>query len=134
MALHQVSLRSFGELLQSPRALKALVAGGSVLSLLVIGLLATPALVRGKVEREARERGFEAQVGSVHFGFSGIWLRDVRVTSPGDALELRLDAVNVGVLSGAVRASGGVLRGSGDPEPVPVAAPSESFSRAVSPA
>ena len=111
-------MRSFGELLQSPRALKALVAGGSVLSLLVIGLLATPALVRGKVEREARERGFEAQVGSVHFGFSGIWLRDVRVTSPGDALELRLDAVNVGVLSGAVRASGGVLRGSGDPEPV----------------
>jgi hypothetical protein len=109
-------LRSFNELLQSPRALKALVAGGSVLSLFVIGLLASPALVRGKVEREARERGFEAQVASVHFGWSGVWLRDVRVTSPGDQVELRLDAVNLGVFSGAVRASGGSLRGRGDPE------------------
>ncbi len=117
-ALHQGGLRSFNELLQSPRALKALVAGGSVLSLLVIGLLASPALVRGKVEREARERGFEAQVGSVHFGWAGVWLHDVRVTSPGDQVELRLDAVNLGVFSGAVRASGGSLRGRGDPEPL----------------
>ncbi|HKY35435.1 MAG TPA: transglycosylase domain-containing protein [Polyangiaceae bacterium] len=111
-------MRSFNELLQSPRALKALVAGGSVLSLLIIGLLASPALVRGKVEREARERGFEAQVGSVHFGWSGVWLRDVRVTSPGDQVELRLDAVNLGVFSDSVRASGGSLRGRGDPEPL----------------
>jgi hypothetical protein len=111
-------LRSINELLQSPRALKALVAGGSVLSLLVIGLLASPALVRGKFEREARERGFEAQVGSVRFGWSGVWLRDVVVTSPGDQVELRLEAVNLGVFSGAVHAAGGSLRGRGDPEPL----------------
>lgn len=116
--LDQGTLRSVGELLQSPRALKALVASGSALALLLLGILASPSVVRAKVEREARERGFAAEVGSVRFGSSGVWLRDLRVTSPGDAFELRLDAVNVGVLSGAVRASGGALRGSGDPEPV----------------
>lgn len=112
------SLRSFNELLQSPRALKALVAGGSAIGLLLIGLLLTPSLVRGRVEREARERGFEAQTGAVRFGTSGIWLLDVKVTSPGDSFELSLDAVNVAVLSGHLRAFGGSLRGRGDVEPI----------------
>jgi hypothetical protein len=111
-------LRSFNELLQSPRALRALVAGGSALGVLLIGLLSAPALVRGKVEAQARERGFVAEVGAVRWGWSAVWLRDLRVTSPGDDLELRLDAVKVGVFSGEVSASGGVLRGSGDPERV----------------
>ncbi|HZI73458.1 MAG TPA: hypothetical protein VFD73_05420, partial [Gemmatimonadales bacterium] len=111
-------LRSFNELLQSPRALKALVAGGSALGLLLLGLLAMPALVRGKLERAARERGLEVTVGAVQLGWSSVWARDVRVTSPGDHAELRLDAVNVGVFSGAIRAVGGALRGSGDPEPL----------------
>jgi hypothetical protein len=106
------------ELLQSPRALKALVASGSVLSLLVIGLLTTPALVRGKIEREARARGFDAQVESVSLGLGRVWARGVHVTSAGDDFELRLDSVALSVFSGAVRASGGVLRGSGDPEPL----------------
>lgn len=114
----QGSLRNFNELLQNPRALKAVVAGGGLLSLLVIALLAAPGLVRGKVEREARERGFQVEVGSVSFGWSGVWLGEVRVTSPGDSLDVRLDTVNVGVFSGAVRGSGGSLRGSGDPEAV----------------
>jgi hypothetical protein len=109
------SLRSFNELLQSPRALKALVAGGSVLSLLVLGLLAGPSLVRGKVERAARSRGFEAQVESVTIGFGKVWLRGVQVTSPGDDFQVRLDSVSIGLFSGAVSASGGAVRGKGDP-------------------
>lgn len=111
-------MRSFNELLQSPRALKALVAGGSVLSLLLLGLLAAPALVRGKVERAARVRGFEAQVESVRLGVGTVWLRGLRVTSPGDDFELKIEAVGVGVFSGRVRAIGGVLRGKGDPAPL----------------
>jgi Transglycosylase len=114
--VNTTGLRSFNELLQSPRALKALVAGGGVLSLLLIGLLATPALVRGKVERAARERGLEAQVDTVSLGLGKLWLRDVRVLSPGDDFELRLDTVSVGIISGSVRASGGELRGRGDPK------------------
>jgi hypothetical protein len=86
------------------------------LGLLLIGLIAAPAIVRAKVEGQAQQRGFVAEVGSVAWGWSGVWLRDVRVTSPGDDVELRLDSVNVGVWSGGVNASGGTLRGSGDPE------------------
>ncbi len=111
-------MRSFNELLQSPRALRALVAGGGALGVLLIGLLAAPALVRGKVEAQARERGFVAEVGAVSWGWSGVWLRDLRVTSPGEDLELRLNAVKVGLFSGEVSASGGALRGSGDPQRV----------------
>jgi penicillin-binding protein 1A len=111
-------LRSFNELLQSPRALKALVAGGGVLSLLMLGLMAAPALVRGKVEREARARGLEARVESVSPGLGRVWLRGVHVSSPGDDFQLELDAVSVGLFSGSVRASGGTLRGSGDPASV----------------
>jgi hypothetical protein len=111
-------LRSFNELLQSPRALKTLVAGGSVLGLLLLGLLATPALVRGRLERAARERGFEASAERVSWGLGRVWLRDVRVTSPGDDFELGLDAVSVGLFSGAVDARGGRLRGAGDPDGV----------------
>lgn len=111
-------MRSFNELLQSPRALKALVAGGSVLGLLLLGLLATPAIVRGKLERAARERGFDASAERVSWGLGRIWLRDVRVTSPGDDFELGLDAVSVGLFSGAVEATGGRLRGTGEPEPL----------------
>jgi len=108
-------LRSLNELLQSPRALRALVAGGGALSLLVIGLLAAPALVRGKVESEARQRGFAAEVRNVSLGLGRVWLRGVRVTSPGDDVELRLEAASVGIFSGDVRAIGGSLRGRGDP-------------------
>ena len=104
--VNRAGLRSLNELLQSPRALKALVAGGSVLGLVVLGLLAAPALVRGKVERAAEARGFEATVRSVGVGWGEIWLRGVEVTSPGDELEARLDAVGVSVFSGEVRASG----------------------------
>ncbi|HEV8247572.1 MAG TPA: hypothetical protein VGP93_17470, partial [Polyangiaceae bacterium] len=111
-------MRSFNELLQSPRALKALVAGGGALSLLVIGLLAAPALVRGKLEREARARGFETEVESVSFGLGRVWLRGVTVTSPGDDFELRLGALSLGVFSSDVRAVGGSLRGRGDPSAV----------------
>ena len=111
-------MRSFNELLQSPRALKALVAGGSVFSLLLIGLLAAPSMVRGKVERAARERGLEAQVESVRLGWGKVWLRGVRVTSPGDDFEARVDAVGVGAWSGAVQASGGSVQGKGDPAPL----------------
>ena len=91
------------------------MAGGSVFGLLLLGLLAAPSLVRGKVEGAARARGFEAQVESVRFGLGNVWVRGVRVTSPGDDFELRLDAVSVGVFSGRVAGSGGSLRGSGDP-------------------
>ncbi len=94
------------------------MAGGSVLGLLVLGLLAAPALVRGKVEREARGRGFEAQVERVRFGVRRVWLSGLRVTSPGEDFELRLDAVSIDVFSGAVKASGGALRGRGDPAPL----------------
>jgi hypothetical protein len=111
-------LRSFNELLQSPRALKALVAGGSVFSLLLLGLLAAPAMVRGKVERAALARGFEARVESVRLGLGTVWLRGVQVTSPGDDFELGLDSVSVGVFSGRIKASGGSLRGKGDPAPL----------------
>jgi len=111
-------LRSFNELLQSPRALKALIAGGGALGLLVLGLLTAPALVRGKVEREARARGFEAQVESVRLGLGRVWLGGLRVTSPGDDVELRLDTVSIELFSGAVNASGGALRGRGDPSPL----------------
>jgi penicillin-binding protein 1A len=116
--LCRACLRSLNELLQSPRALKALVAAGSVLSLLLVALLLAPSLVRGRLEREARERGFEARAGAVRFGASGVWVKDVRVTSSGDSLELALDAVNIGVFSGRVRAFGGNLRGRGDVEPI----------------
>jgi hypothetical protein len=112
--LDLAGLRSLNELLQSPRALKALLAAGGVLGLLLIGLLAAPALVRGKLQREAQLRGLEAQVEEVGWGLGRVWLRGVRVTSPGDALELKLDAVSVGVFSGEVAAVGGSLRGSGD--------------------
>jgi Na+-transporting NADH:ubiquinone oxidoreductase subunit NqrD len=63
------------ELLQSPRALKFLLAGSTALGVVLIGLLVAPALVRGKVEREARDRGFEAQVESVGFGLGRVWVR-----------------------------------------------------------
>jgi len=95
-----------------------LVAGGSVFSLLLLGLLAAPALVRGKVEAAAQARGFEATVDSVRLGLGSVWVRGVRVTSPGDDFELKLDAVSVGVFSGNVKASGGSLRGRGDPAPL----------------
>jgi hypothetical protein len=108
-------LRSFNELLQSPRALKALVAGGG---LLVLGLLAAPALVRGKVERAALARGLEAQVESVRIGWGKVWLRDVQLTSAGDDFQLKLEGVSVGLWSGSVKATGGVLRGKGDPTPL----------------
>jgi Transglycosylase len=111
-------LRSFNELLQSPRALKALLAGGSVFSLLLLGLLAAPSLVRGKLERAAQSRGFEAQVESVRMGWGKVWLRGVRVTSPGDDFEAKLDALAVGVWSGAVQASGGSVQGRGDSGPL----------------
>jgi hypothetical protein len=94
------------------------VAGGSVFSLLVIGLLAAPALVRGKVERAAQARGFEARVDSVRLGWGKVWLRDVQLTSPGDDFQLKLDSVSVGLWSGNVQASGGSLRGKGDPAPL----------------
>lgn len=94
------------------------MAGGSVFSLLLLGLLAAPVLVRGKVERAAQARGFEATVDSVRLGLGSVWVRGVRVTSPGDDFELKLEAVSVGVFSGAVRASGGSLRGKGDPAPL----------------
>ena len=91
------------------------MAGGSVFSLLVLGLLASPALVRGKVERAAQTRGFEARVESVRLGWGKVWLRDVEVTSPGDDFQLKLDGVSVGLWSGNVKATGGSLRGKGDP-------------------
>lgn len=94
------------------------MAGGSVFSLLLLGLLAAPALVRGKVERAAQARGFDAQVESVRLGLGSVWVRGVQVTSPGDDFELRLEAVSVGVFSGNVKASGGSLRGKGDPGPL----------------
>lgn len=108
-------MRSLNELLQSPRALKALLAGGGALGLLLIGLLSAPALVRGKVEREARLRGFDAQVDEVGWGLGRVWLRGLRLTAPGEPFELKLDAVSVGWLSKDVEAVGGTLRGSGDP-------------------
>lgn len=89
-----------------------------MLSLLVLGLLGAPALVRGKVEQAARARGFEAQVESVRIGWGKVWLRGLRVTSPGDDFEAKLDALAVGVWSGAVRASGGSVHGKGDPAPL----------------
>ena len=87
-------------------------------SLLLLGLLAAPAVVRGKVEREARARGFEAQVESVSWGLRRVWLRGLRVSSPGDDVALGLSAVSVDVFSGAVRATGGSLIGKGDPAPL----------------
>ncbi len=111
-------MRSFNELLQSPRALKMLLAGGSVMTLLLIGLLVAPAWVRSKLEREARARGFEAHVEGVSFGLTRVWARGVRLTSPGSDFELKLDAVGVGVSSNEVVAHGGTLRGSGDPDPI----------------
>lgn len=107
-------MRSFNELLQSPRALKTLVAAGSLTVVLVVAAIAAPALVRGKIEREARARGFEAEVGSVRFGLGRVWARSVRVRSPGDDFELRLDAISVGMFSGQVSVLGGSLKGSGD--------------------
>jgi hypothetical protein len=88
------------------------------LGLLLIALLVAPSFVRGRVEREARARGFETSVGAVRWGSSGVWLREVRVTSPGDAMELALDAINVGLFSGRVRAFGGRLRGKGEVDPI----------------
>jgi len=81
---------------------------------LVVAAIAAPALVRGKIEREARARGFEAEVGSVRFGLGRVWARSVRVRSPGDDFELELDAVSVGIFSGQVSVLGGSLKGSGD--------------------
>jgi hypothetical protein len=86
--------------------------------LFVLGLLTAPALVRGKVERAAQARGFEAHVDSVRMGWGKVWLRDLRVTSPGDDFELNLDSVSVGLWSGDVQANGGSLRGKGDPAPL----------------
>lgn len=94
------------------------MASGSLLAALLMALFIAPSVVRGRVEREARARGLEASVGSVHWGSAGVWLRDVRVTSPGDPVEVVLDAVNVGVFSGQVRAFGGRLRGRGELEPI----------------
>ncbi|HYP91393.1 MAG TPA: biosynthetic peptidoglycan transglycosylase, partial [Polyangiaceae bacterium] len=76
---------------------------------------AAPAFVRGKIEREAKLRGFDAQVEHVDWGLGRVWLRGLKVTSPGDDFELKLDAVAVGVFSKSVKATGGTLRGSGDP-------------------
>ncbi len=109
-------MRSFGELLQSPRALKALVAAGCVSVLLTTGFLGAPAVVRGKIAREARARGFEADVESVRFGLGKVWARGVRVTAPGEDFELALDAVSVSVFSREVNVLGGTLKGSGDPQ------------------
>jgi hypothetical protein len=95
--------------------LKAWVAGSCLAVLLVAALLAAPALVRGKVVREARARGFEAEVGGVGFGLGKVWVREVRLTAPGEDFELRLTAVAVSVFSGEVSAVGGALRGSGEP-------------------
>jgi Transglycosylase len=113
--VHQAGLRSFGELVQSPRALKAWVAGGCVAVLLAILLVGAPALVRGIVIREARARGFAADVGSVRFGLGRVWALDVRVTEPGEDFELRVSSVAVSVFSGEVTVRGGTLFGSGDP-------------------
>lgn len=112
--LCRACLRSLSELLQNPRALKAVVAAGGVLGLLLIALIAAPAMVRAKVVREVESRGLAASVGAVRFGASGIWLRDVRVRAPETDAALHLDAVNVSPLSGRVYASGGSLIGSGD--------------------
>lgn len=79
-------------------------------------LVGAPALVRGKVEREARARGFEAEVETVRFGLGKVWVRDVRVTAPPEDFELRLDAASVSLLSGEVNVVGGTLKGSGDPQ------------------
>lgn len=109
-------MRSFNELLQSPRGLKALAAAGSFIAVVLLALVAAPAVVRGKVEQEARERGFEAEVQGVRWGWGRVWLRGVRVTAPGEDFELRLDAVSVGLFSREVTAVGGALRGSGNPQ------------------
>lgn len=108
-------MRSFGELVQSPRALKAWVAGGCVAAVLAVLLLGAPALVRGKLVREAKLRGFEADVGSVRFGLGKVWARDVRLTAPGEDFELVLGTVALGVFSGEVSVVGGALRGRGEP-------------------
>lgn len=99
---------------RGPWVQRALIAGGCALGLLLMGLLAVPSVVRAKVERAASERGLVAEVDAVRAGLGRIWLKGVRITSPGDDLELRLDAVSIG-LSGAVDAQGGTLRGSGSP-------------------
>ena len=111
-------MRCLSDLLQNPRALKAVVAGGSLVALVAVILGLVPSLVQGKVRREAHERGFETEIGGVSFVVSGVWLHDLRVTSPGDDFELRLEAVRVGFFDQSVRAYGGVLRGSGDPSRV----------------
>jgi len=115
LRVERQGVRTFNELLQSPRGLKALVAAGSFIAIVVVALVAAPAVVRGKVEREARERGFEAEIAGVRWGWGKVWLRGVRVTAPGEDFELRLDAVSVGWFSRDVAAEGGALRGAGDP-------------------
>lgn len=93
-----------------------MVAGGCFAAVLVAGAVGAPALVRGKIVREARARGFEAEVGSVRFGLGKVWARELRVTAPGEDFELALDAVSVSVLSREVNVLGGSVKGSGDPE------------------
>ena len=72
-------LRSFNELLQNPRAIKALAIGGAALGLLIVGLLLAPLLVRGRIEREARARGFEALVNALG------WVNAVRFVQQYEA-------------------------------------------------
>ncbi len=89
--------------------------GGLAAATIVVGAVAGPALIKGKVTREARARGLEVRIGSVRLGWSSFWLHQVSVRMVGAEVALELEAVRIGAFGGGLSAHGGWLRGRGDP-------------------
>lgn len=87
-----------------------------MLILVGAGLLSVPGWVRSRVQEEATARGLGVEVDSVRIGLGRVWLSGVRVTALGHDAELKLNALSIQLGSGRVRAEGGSLVGTGDPQ------------------
>jgi hypothetical protein len=100
-----------------------LAGGGTLLLLLLVGLLAFGPIVRSKVAKEGLRRRLDVTVGSVRPGFFAVTMKDVHVRLQGvEGVDVRVDDVHVDLSVGLsvreVSAHGGEIRIDGEPEEV----------------
>lgn len=94
---------------------------GTILALVIVGLLAFGPIVRSRVAKEADRRRLDVTIGSVRPGFFAVHMRDVHVRPRGVAgVDVKLDVVHVDLTAGLsvreVAAHGGEIKIDGEPE------------------
>lgn len=99
---------------------RVLLYGSIGAAVVCIALLAAlPFMVRSYAISAVRQRGFEAEIGSVTLRPSRVWLRDVQLTlpsAPGFSARLSALEIRVGLLGGvrALQVHGGEIELEGD--------------------